>query len=180
MKSIRVTRTNDLRLAPADAYSQELINGLKPGKTYKVEIKEDRSRGTLNLYWAGVGLLVNNYSGPGGGLIQVNGRRYNPAALWPTSRKYHQMLMKATGHVERVYWIDRSLPGGIGWRDEVDSIALEAMEEDEFNAYFEQAQAITFSLFDWNPWDQWKLDHPLPNAQGQWRVIDGTARSVTR
>ncbi len=160
-------RTGNIRLSPVDYVSEEMIRGLKRNKKYKVEIREDRSRGDLNLYWAGIGLLVQNYSGPGGAVCKINGRRYDPSRLWPTSRSYHEMLMKATGHMKKKYFIDRDKPGGIGWTEEVDSIALDNMSDEDFKSYWELAQALTVELFDFSPWEAWKEAHPLPKTKGE-------------
>jgi hypothetical protein len=160
-------RTGNIRLSPVDYVSEEAMRSLKRGKKYKVEVREDRSRGDLNVYWAGIGLLVRNYSGPGGAVCRINGRRYDPRALWPTSRSYHEMLMKATGHMKKKYFIDRDKPGGIGWTEEVDSIALDNMEDEAFKNYCEMAAAITVELFDFDPFEEWKKQHPLPNAKGK-------------
>ena len=137
-------------LAPADPYSEEILADLFDGETYSVDVKQDRRRGDINLYWAGIGLLVKNYSGVDPAFIRLGAREVDASRIWPTSRKYHDMLMSATGHVTRPWRIDGT------FREDVDSIALDNMEQDEFKAYFERARAITHALFGYDPWDAWK------------------------
>ena len=60
---------------------------------YTIDVKQSRQRGELNLYWAGIGQLVKNCSGPDPAFIRLGNRTVDASRLWPTSRKYHDMLM---------------------------------------------------------------------------------------
>lgn len=137
-------------LAAADPYSEELIGELFDGEEYTAELKQNRRRGELNLYWAGIGLLVKNYSGPSPAIINIGKRAVDASRMWPTSDYYHEMMMEATGHVTRLWRLDGT------FRVNVDSIALKNMDQADFSAYFEHAKAITFGLFGYDPWQAWK------------------------
>lgn len=167
-KSLHVFVEN-LRLVPADPFSQETLDKLKPGYEYKVTITEDRSRGDLKLYWAGIGLLVANYKGPDAAMVFVGDTPFDPGFLWPSSRDYHEAMMKAAGNVTRKYSLKFDDPdhpeGVVHWTEEVDSIALDNMENDDFLEYWEFAQYFTVKVFGWNPWDEWKALHPYPKKK---------------
>lgn len=137
-------------LVPADPYSAELMDEMIEGKEVAADIKQDRRRGELNLYWAGIGLLVANYSGPAPTYITLGNRQVDASRIWPTSRKYHDMLMSATGNVTKLWRRDGT------YREDVDSIALDNMGADEFTTYFETARAVTVELFGYDPWQAWK------------------------
>lgn len=141
-------------LVPADPYSAELMDELLD-QDYTIDVKQSRQRGELNLYWAGIGQLVKNCSGPDPAFIRLGNRTVDASRLWPTSRKYHDMLMEATGHVTRLWRIDGT------FRVDVDSVALDNMEAEEFKAYFESARAITVGLFGYDPWEAWKEEASL-------------------
>lgn len=124
------------KLTPADPQSFELIEGLKEGKVYSVEIKESRSRGELNLYWAGIGLLIENLSD-------------EDTKKWPTSRHYHEAMLDSLGYTYRLWRVDGT------FRSVIDSIAIDKMGDADFKVLFEKVRAITEQLFGWSPWDKW-------------------------
>ena len=137
------------KLTPADPQSFELIEGLKEGKVYSVEIKESRSRGELNLYWAGLGLLIENFS---------DAHRQ----MWPTARKYHEGMLDGLGYTYRLWRADKT------FRVAVDSIALDKMTDEEFKVLFETVREITQRLFGWDPWDRW-LEMRGTSWQEHWK-----------
>ena len=107
-------------LVPADPHTAELVDTrLKPGTTYKVTVVNDRTAGSLKLYWAGLNLLHEN-------LPEIDEFR------WPTSRSLHNMLMMALGYTSREYFLDARSDDGVGWREVVDSIAIDNMDEATF------------------------------------------------
>ena len=135
-------------LVPVDGYTAELIDEkLKPGVTYKVTVVNDRSKGGLKIYWAGLNLLHEN-------LPEEDERR------WPTTRSLHNMLMMALGYTTRQYFLDSRSDDGVGWRDSVDSIALDNMTETEFKDYHEKATAIIVARWGYDPFQAWKEAHP--------------------
>jgi muconolactone delta-isomerase len=148
----------DGRIVPADPRSEEMIDELRPGTTYKAEVTEDRLRstnGNRRLYWAGLGLLVKNFSD-------------EDEARWPTSRHYHNAMLEALGYVERLWRIDGS------YRNVPNSVAQDAMDDTEFDVLFERIRSLTVKLFRYDPWDAWKAlkedEKRLRMAQQQtWR-----------
>ncbi len=140
-------------LVPADPYSAELIDTrLKPGVTYKVTVVTDRTKGRLNLYWAGLGVLRENLSD-------------EDDVRWPTVRSLHDTLMRALGYTKRQYYLDHRSADGVGWTDVPDSIALDSMDEAEFKDYCERAAAVVVARWGFDPWEIWKREHPSPNWQ---------------
>lgn len=128
--------TGNLRLAPADAYSAELLEGLRREKFYNLTISEERSRGRLNHWWAGIGLLREN----------IDDERF------PTSRHLHHAILEELGCVTRFYRIDGT------FKTEADSIALDAMSEEEFEEIFERARALAVSEWGYDPWQLWQQE----------------------
>lgn len=124
-------------LVPADPYSAELLDGYKNKHQLKVDIRSDRSRGKLNEYWAGLGLLVANFDD-------------EDKERWTDSKKLHKTMMEALGYSERVYRLDGT------YRMEVDSVALDNMDEETFLEVFERIRAAVVRRWGWDPWDEWK------------------------
>ena len=124
------------RLVPADPQSYETIETLKENKTYSVEIKESRSRGESNLYWAGLGVLVENFDD-------------ESEKKWPTTRHYHNALLEHLGYTYRQWKVDGT------FKVEIDSVAFDKMSDEDFKALFEKARAVTVQLFGYDPWDEW-------------------------
>lgn len=124
------------KLTPADPQSFETIETLKDGKVYSVEIKESRSRGELNLYWAGLSVLIENFSD-------------EDEKKWPSSRHYHEAMLDSLGYTYRLWRIDGT------FRRVIDSIALDKMEDADFKVLFERVREITQRLFGYSPWDKW-------------------------
>jgi hypothetical protein len=131
------------RLAPLDPYTAELIDTrLKPGARYKVTVVGDRSPGKLRLYWAGLGLLHENLPA-------------EDSERWPTTTALSKMLLEALGFKHREYYLDHRSEDGVGWREVADSIALDNMDEHDFNTYFENVRAIAVSRWGWDPFEAW-------------------------
>lgn len=147
-------------LVATDPHSEELIEELAASRPYRCDVKDDRTPASLKIYWAGLGLLVQNYSGTDPALVFIAGQRRNPARMWPTSRAVHNMCMEALGHTSRLWRIDGT------YRIEVDSIALDNMSETDFSNYMEGAGHILTSLFGYNPFEEWKKLHPTPAKRG--------------
>lgn len=124
-------------LVAADPYSEEVLSELEDHLKYRVDIKSDRRKGDLNLWWAGIGLLHYNLS-------------EEEEAIWPTTRKLHNAILDALGYTEREYKIDGS------YRVVVDSVALDNMDQSTFSRMFEMARAVTVKRWGWDPWEEWK------------------------
>ncbi len=131
-----ICRVENGRLVPVDAWGAEMMDALPRGKDLSVRVTSTRSIGALNLYWAGLGLLVDN-------MDDETKRR------WPTSRKFHNTLMEEIGLTERIWRIDGT------FRLVPDSIALDSMTEEDFKAYWESARALIFRHFKYDPFDTW-------------------------
>jgi len=151
-------------LVPADPHTAELVDTrLKPGTTYKVTVVNDRTAGSLKLYWAGLNLLHEN-------LPEIDEFR------WPTSRSLHNMLMMALGYTSREYFLDARSDDGVGWREVVDSIAIDNMDEATFKEYAERAAAVVVARWGWDPFEVWKENHPAPQAPPAKRPRRAAAR----
>lgn len=123
---------------PADQRSAEqangyLINTVLDGQFKRPARAEDWRSGQLRLWWAGLKLLVD----------ALGDER------WPTTRKMHNLILEELGFVVRVWRIDGS------YRNEVDSIAIDSMEDDAFEALFERARVFCLANFGFDPWQQW-------------------------
>jgi hypothetical protein len=125
-------------LAPANPFSEEMLDTLPWEKLFSVDVKEDRSRGELGFYWAGLGLLVANFDD-------------EDKARWPTSEAFSRAMLVAFGYKRRFYRLDKS------YTEEADSIALNSMEPEPFKEYFELVRAAVVRMFDYDPWDLWKV-----------------------
>ncbi len=73
-------------LVPADPWSHELFELYPEGKTLSLELKTSRSRGELNLYWAGLSLLTETM------FSEEDDKR------WPTTRVYHEAMRSIIAH----------------------------------------------------------------------------------
>lgn len=154
MKRIRVEVElvgNSLRLVPADPYSAELLDKLDRRKIYNVDVGEERKRGKLNLYWAGLALLHENLTP-------------EQDKLWPTARKLHEAFMEELGYVTKRYRIDHS------YKIEPDSIALDQMQEEEFSVVLERAKALAVAVWKWDPWAEWvrQAQERKDNREAAW------------
>lgn len=124
------------RLVPVDAWSAEQLDAYPEGKDLNVRITSNRSVGGLNLYWAGLGLLVEN-------MDDETKRR------WPTARKFHNTLMEEIGLTERIWRIDGT------FRLVPDSIALDSMSNEDFLDYWENAKRLIIRHFGYDPFELW-------------------------
>lgn len=94
---------------------------------------EDRRAGQLRLWWAGLGLLAEN----------IDDER------WPTKRILHELILEELGFVTKFWRIDGS------YRLEANSIAIDNMEDDDFDRLFEKARVFCLTHWGFDPWDIW-------------------------
>lgn len=134
-KTIIVARKGHT-LVPENPWSLELLEGFPEGKPLSIELKASRSKGELNLYWAGLAVLIDNFS-------EADEKK------WPTPRHYHEAMLEALGYTYKLWRIDGR------FRVMIDSIALDKMDDDDFKALFEKVRALTQRLFRYSPWDSW-------------------------
>lgn len=126
-------------LVPVDGWGEEQLREIPEGKDLNVTTTEARGeksprRKAQNWYWAGLGLLTENVD----------------ETKWPTARKLHKLIMQELGYTTRFYRIDGT------YKEEVDSIAIDEMLDEEFMAYFERARTWVIANFGSEPWDEWK------------------------
>lgn len=127
----RVFRPADMRAFElANAY---LINTVLDGHFKRPARAEDWRSGQMRLWWAGLKLMVD----------ALGDER------WPSTRKMHNLILEELGFVERIWRIDGS------YRNEVNSIAIDSMEDDEFEALFERARVFCLANFGLDPWQVW-------------------------
>lgn len=133
-------------LRPADAYAQEQIDILSGSNhTYVARLSKltgpyrEEREGLRGLWWAGCGLLAENSDTPG----------------YLTKRGVSDMILTKLGMV-RPSLRGKRIPEPV-------SLAENAgVDDEEFAIIMEMAQAFVVAKFGWNPWDEWKKQHPLP------------------
>lgn len=139
------------RLVATDPYTQEIIlTKLKQGKSYKVTVVEDRTsdkrRGQHRFFFGGLGLLLEN-------LPEADAKR------WRSLDSLRAMLMEALGYTHRTYFLDHKSADGVGWRNEVDSIAFANMSDEDFDRLVEQMRGIAIGRWGFDPWTEWSATH---------------------
>lgn len=130
-------------LYPTDPWSLEQMCAYKEHTPLGVTITNARRLSRMGLYWAGLGLLVEN----------IDDKR------WLTTRKMHDALLEEMELVEKVYRIDGS------WRTVPDSIAIDNMDDEEFEKVFETARSIVVGKWGWDPWTRWMEEHHPENLE---------------
>lgn len=146
----------DQHLVPLDPFTAELIDTkLKIGERYKITVVSDRSRGELNLYWAGISTLHHNLSD-------------HDTLIFPSSTSISKMLLEALGHTHKEYFLDAKSDDGWGYRVLADSIAIDNMEPEEFKNYFELARGLVWKLWDRDPWQEWLDERPPSPKVNEW------------
>ena len=130
-------------LVPADPYSYEALESFPEGKALNLELKTSRSRGELNLYWAGLSLL------------RESAFSEDDDIRWPTTRAYHNSMLRRLGYTEKLWQHNPKSPSGCSFTVEVNSVALDNMQDDEFKTLFERVRQLTVEAFAFDPWDEW-------------------------
>lgn len=130
------------RLVPIDPWAREQIDALPEGKDLHVRASERRTHGLNGLYWAGLGLLVDNFDEA-------------DAKMWRTSKRLHKTLLCELGYVERIYRIDGT------FTEQADSVAFDEMDEADFKELFEHVRAMVVKRWRYDPWDLWKANRDL-------------------
>lgn len=114
MAELWLTRKMDM-LVPANEQSLEALRKLKQGEWYKAEVTMPRNLKHLRKYFALLAAV------------------YPHQTMWPTFRKFRAKFEEALGHGE--YYVN-----GRGERYfENESIAFGAMQQDEFDQFYERA-----------------------------------------
>lgn len=136
-----LVRREGNHLVPINAWSSEQLQSLPENVDLNARVtraspKESRRHGTNAMYWAGLGLMVENFD-------------EEDEKAWPTSRKLHNLIAEELGYTTKIYRIDRS------YRLEVDSVAFDAMTDDEFEVFVEKARAWMVAHFGWDPVQAW-------------------------
>lgn len=108
----------------------------------------DWRQGQNRLYWAGLGLLVQN-------LDEEN------AEKWPSARHFHDAILQHFGYTYRQWKIDGT------FKVEIDSVAFDKMDDGDFATLFERARGVTVNLFGYDPWDAWKAEKDAERALRQ-------------
>lgn len=130
-------RVGEAGLFPVEPWTAERLESFREGEDLGVTAVSGKRKGALNWYWAGLGTLLENLDDP-------------DRKLWGTTRKLHNLIMEELGYVTRVYRIDRT------YRIEVDSIAFEAMPDDDFLELFERARQLIVDWKGYDPFLEWK------------------------
>lgn len=105
----------------------ELLEAHPEGVDLEVNIKRRRSHPQLKKYWAGLSRIVK------------------ATEKWPTAKHLHDAIKLELGYVTPVYKFNGTriyMP---------DSIALDEMDQAEFNEFFERATKLLIETFGIDP-----------------------------
>ncbi len=117
-------RKQNGRLAPLNAHGQEQLDALPENADLAVRVTRMRSNPQLNLFWASLALVVDNFDGE-------MERKY------PTTRHLYRALLIDLGYSDILYRVDGSV------MVIENSVAFEAMEQDNMNKLMDRA-AVRF------------------------------------
>lgn len=152
-KSIAMRKVNG-RLDPVDYWAAEALDDLPDNKVLNATVTvargmdaDDEHRGALNFYHAGIGVLFDNIDGAG------------PGARWPTATHLRKFILAELGFYTAIPQRD----GGI--RKDVDSMAMNRMTLEDLRTCTELSQAKALEFWGWDPWEEWKRQHPLPTPK---------------
>lgn len=135
-------------LHPTDPWSLERICAYPERTPLGVTVTSARRRGKNAIYWAGLALLVDNIEDE----------------HFPTSRKLHDGILDELRMITRIWRIDGT------FIEVPDSIAFDAMDDPEFEIFFEKAQALIVARWGWSPFDAWlKLQEEKKFNRDDWR-----------
>ena len=139
----------DGRLIGADAWAAEQIAALPRGVVYNAVVTvarrtaDDEHAGTLRFYMAGINLLYDSVdTGPG--------------TPFPTPRHLRKHILRDLGFYVAIPQRDGAM------RKDVDSMALDKMEFEDLKLCLELSRAYCVATWGFDPWEEWKRQHPLP------------------
>lgn len=142
-------RTGNVRLAPADALSEDMMRELPRGARLNANVtvsrntREDEHMGTLRFYMAGINLLFENVDGAG------------PGGQWPTARHLRHHILRELGFYTAIPQANGAI------RKEVESMALDKMELSDLKTCLELSRAFCEGEFSFDPWQVWADQHPM-------------------
>lgn len=127
-----VCRFENGKLTPATSFDAELMQELyRPGADYYITAKRvRRSLPQLAAYWIGLKRIVD------------------ATEAYPTRNHMHEALKVDAGFVE-----ERMTPRGARYKA-ADSIAMEEMDQDQFNTFLEIADRICLEVYGIGIMDQ--------------------------
>lgn len=126
-----VMRKENGRLVPRDNWGAEQIDALPIGVDLDVRVTRMRSNPQLNLFWAALALVIENFDDD----MQ---RKY------PTTRHLYRAVLIDLGYSSILYRVD-------GYAVVIeDSVSFEAMEQEEMNRLMDRA-AVRFT--EWIGYD---------------------------
>ncbi len=143
------TRQGDA-LVPVDHWSREKLHTYPEGQTLNLTMTTAKRIGKLNMYWAGLGTLLHNLDD-------------DSTKQWPTTRALHNMLMEEFGYMEKIYRIDGT------WSLVPNSIAIDNMDDDDFEVLFEKARQFMVAALDYDPWDEWAAKRTAQKLDDDWK-----------
>lgn len=123
-------------LVTIETYGLEKLCSYPEEQILNVTITSAKRMGKLALYWAGLGMLLEN-------LNELEEQH------WPTTRHLHIMLMQELGFVEKLWRIDGT------FKIVPNSIAIDAMDDDDFDRVLERCRQFVVDAKGFDPWDMW-------------------------
>lgn len=127
-------RKENGRLVPIDAWASEQIDALPAGKDLWVRVTQVRSNSQLNLFWAGLGLVVENFD-------------TEMARKYPTTRHLYRAMLIDLGYCDVLYRVDGSV------MVVENSVAFESMEQDDMNLLMDRAAVRFIEWIGYDPFE---------------------------
>lgn len=131
-------KEGEIGLFPTEQWAEERMYSYPLNAPLGLTITNFKRIGKMGWYWGGLGLLVEN----------IDDDRFS------TTRRMHDAILTALGMTTKLYRIDGS------WWDVPDSIAVDNMDDAEFEKFFERARQLMVDLWGADPWQMWKDERP--------------------
>lgn len=129
----RARSTKEVGFFPADQWAQERFHtDLSDGKIVGLAITDPARSGMLGLYFAGLKLLFENQED------------------YATEKKLREAILKDLGFSTKLYKVD-----GTFLKDVPDSMALEAMGDEEMAIVQERSRTWAVEHYGFDAWQLW-------------------------
>jgi hypothetical protein len=127
------------RLTALDAYGQEQIDKLPPGRIFIELDTEEVEDGIRNKFFAGINTLFDNIDDTG------------PGAQFPTSESLRREILREIGFTDPIFRVD-------GIKREPRSMARGAMKLDELMIVSELTRAYCVQRWGFDPIESWEME----------------------
>lgn len=129
----RARSTKEVGFFPADQWAMERMHTDYPdGKLVGLAITDPARNGMMGLFFGGLKVLFDNQED------------------YATEKKLRDEILKGIGFSTKLYKADGSF-----WKDAPDSMALEALADDEMSILQEKARAYVVGRWGFDCWSAW-------------------------